>query len=111
MHPQSAPTAAPLPPLAPAAMGRVKSRSSPAPTGAVASAQAAAKASRALLEPAGYAPTLARLANCERGAASTEYLVVLCLVTLGAALCIAHWGPGLLNLYWMQRAFLSLPFP
>jgi Flp pilus assembly pilin Flp len=47
----------------------------------------------------------------EQGAATVEYLIVLCLVSLGASLAVIALGTRLLELFLYQQALLVLPFP
>ena len=54
---------------------------------------------------------VARLHRCERGAASAEYMIVLCAVSLGAALAVVAAGALLLQLFHYQRQLLLLPIP
>jgi Flp pilus assembly pilin Flp len=51
------------------------------------------------------------LAQDTRGAASVEYVIVLCLVCVGAALATAALGPRLLERYVYQRSILLSPIP
>jgi Flp pilus assembly pilin Flp len=51
------------------------------------------------------------LASHEQGAATVEYLIVLCLVSLAASLAVVALGTRLLELFLYQRALLVLPFP
>ncbi len=46
-----------------------------------------------------------------RGAAQTEYVIVLCLVALGASLALAIAGTHLLSLFRFHDALLRLPVP
>lgn len=55
-----------------------------------------------------YAPSLFR---DTRGATAVEYVVVLVLVSTGAALAIAIMGALLARYFAAQQAWLLLPFP
>jgi hypothetical protein len=46
-----------------------------------------------------------------RGTASVEYVVVLCLVSVGAAVAVIALGPPLLELFLIQRSILLSPIP
>jgi Flp pilus assembly pilin Flp len=46
-----------------------------------------------------------------RGAATVEYVIVLVLVSAGAALALVGLGALLLELFRFQQALLLLPFP
>jgi Flp pilus assembly pilin Flp len=46
-----------------------------------------------------------------RGTAMVEYVIVLSLVSVGAALAIIGLGSLLLGLFSYQQAMLLLPFP
>lgn len=47
----------------------------------------------------------------ERGSVYFEYLVVLCLVCVGAALALATCGVLLLKYFYFQQTVILLPFP
>jgi hypothetical protein len=47
----------------------------------------------------------------ERGVATVEYVIVLCLVSVGASLAVIALGRLLLALFLYQQAVLLLPFP
>ena len=57
------------------------------------------------------ATLLARAALDERGAAATEYVIVLSLASLGASIAIVVAGSRLLELFLFQRAILLSPIP
>jgi Flp pilus assembly pilin Flp len=46
-----------------------------------------------------------------RGIASVEYVIVLSLVSVGAALAVIALGPRLLELFLLQRSILLSPIP
>ncbi len=46
-----------------------------------------------------------------RGTASVEYVLVLSLVSVGAALAVIALGPRLLELFLFQRSILLSPIP
>ena len=45
----------------------------------------------------------------QRGAVMVEYVIVLCLVSLGASLAVIALGSVLLQLFLYQQAILCLP--
>jgi Flp pilus assembly pilin Flp len=47
----------------------------------------------------------------DRGSVTTEYVVVLALVAVGAAAGIVSLGAPLVALFGLQRAWLTLPVP
>lgn len=47
----------------------------------------------------------------QRGTVTVEYVIVLCLVSLGASLAVIALGSVLLHLFRYQQAILVLPFP
>jgi Flp pilus assembly pilin Flp len=46
-----------------------------------------------------------------RGTATIEYVIILVLVTIGAAFAIVAIGPSLVELFRVRVLWLSLPFP
>jgi Flp pilus assembly pilin Flp len=59
----------------------------------------------------GLLTLLRRLHRDERGVAMTEYMEILVLVTLGAAVAIAPLGAYLLRYYDNVEFLTGLPFP
>jgi Flp pilus assembly pilin Flp len=51
------------------------------------------------------------LLDDQRGTVTVEYVIVLCLVSIGAALAVIALGTLLLELFHYQQALLVLPFP
>jgi Flp pilus assembly pilin Flp len=51
------------------------------------------------------------LVSDSRGTVMVEYVIVLCLVAVGAAVAIIALGTLLLELFRYQQALLVLPFP
>ncbi|HEX4477071.1 MAG TPA: hypothetical protein VH142_18400 [Polyangiaceae bacterium] len=49
--------------------------------------------------------------DCDRGTVTVEYVVLLSMVAVGAALLIAGVGGPLLSLFRLQRDWLLLPIP
>jgi len=54
---------------------------------------------------------LRRLWSDRRGAAQTEYVVLLGTVTIATAVAIAGWGPPLISSFERTRAILISPAP
>ena len=55
--------------------------------------------------------SICALVRDSRGTASVEYVLVLSLVSLGAALAVIALGPRLLELFLFQRSILLSPIP
>lgn len=56
-------------------------------------------------------PWCGALRDDARGTASVEYVIVLSLVSVGAALAVIALGPRLLELFTLQRSILLSPIP
>ena len=52
-----------------------------------------------------------RLVRDERGVVTVEYVIVLALVSVGAAIALIALGTLLLELFLYQRSLLLLPLP
>lgn len=59
----------------------------------------------------GLLHTLSRLHRDERGTSAVEYMEILVLVTLGAAIAMAPFGTYLLRYYDNVEFLTALPFP